>query len=56
MSEPHLVVTKLALLKAAMLKTKIERVQFQYAIGSCPGILTHPAFRVLSVARIDLGS
>lgn len=42
--EPHLVVTKLALLSAVMRHCDMKKVRFQPAVGSCPGLLLHPQF------------
>ena len=42
--EPHLAATKLALLVAVMRRCQMQRVRHQFAIGSCPGLLVHPAY------------
>ncbi len=42
--EPHLVATKLALMVATMRHCGVRRLRYQPAIGSCAGLLVHPAF------------
>ena len=42
--EPHLVVTKLALLVAVMQRCGMHHVRHQFAIGSCPGLLVHESY------------
>ena len=42
--EPHLACTKLALLLATMRHTRMRSARYTFAIGSCAGVLVHPAF------------
>jgi hypothetical protein len=42
--QPQMVVPKLCLLYAVMQKVGVGEVQFEYAMGGCPGLLTHPAY------------